>query len=67
MRAVRVRLPRAVWDDPLPDPRSPRLVVLPGVYSARMNAHGAVFVDLPRGGSMGVKPGEFEFEDEGRE
>lgn len=33
----------------------------PGEYEAGYNKHGAIFVKLPYGNTLGVKPGEFEF------
>lgn len=33
----------------------------PGEYEAGYNKNGAVFIKLPHGQTLGVKPGEFEF------
>ena len=33
----------------------------PGEYEAGFNKNGAVFIKLPEGQTLGVKPGEFEF------
>lgn len=37
------------------------ITLAPGVYQAGYNKNGAVFVKLPYGETLGVKPGEFEF------
>lgn len=33
----------------------------PGEYEAGYNKNGAVYIKLPYGETLGVKPGEFEF------
>jgi hypothetical protein len=61
---LRVRLPRAVHSDPIPG--LPGLSARPGVRPATLNQHGAVATICASaetlGGSLGLKPGEFNFE-----
>lgn len=58
---MRVRLPAPVWADVLPfELEGARLCAMPGVYEAAMNRHGAVWIALPGGHALGVKPSEFE-------
>lgn len=55
---MKVRLPREVRSDPIPG--VPGTIAPPGVYEATVHAAGAVTIEIPDGGQLGVKPGEFE-------
>ena len=55
-----IRLPRPVVSDFAGVPGlPPPIVAEAGVYRARSNALGALWVSLP-GGNLGIKPGEYE-------